>query len=164
MPSFATIPTPVGVLGVLSDGESVLRVTWSPEPPAGSDAEPDPLLIEALHQLEAYFDGGLRRFDLPVALGVQTASTLAVLTVLHETVAHGETLTYGELARRSGTGIPARGIGAIMGANPVPIIVPCHRVVAGDGLGGYSGGAPGEGLATKRWLLEHEGALPTSLF
>lgn len=51
-----------------------------------------------------------------------------------------------------------------MGANPVPLIVPCHRVVAGDGLGGYSGGDTGRGLETKRWLLEHEGALPTSLF
>ena len=60
--------------------------------------------------------------------------------------------------------MPARGIGAIMGANPVPLIVPCHRVVAGDGLGGYSGGDPGRGLETKRWLLEHEGALPTGLF
>jgi len=51
-----------------------------------------------------------------------------------------------------------------MGANPVPLIVPCHRVVAGDGLGGYSGGDAGQGLQTKRWLLEHEGALPPSLF
>ncbi|KQR39304.1 methylated-DNA--[protein]-cysteine S-methyltransferase [Microbacterium sp. Leaf159] len=168
MPSFGTVLSPIGEIGVVSDGTAIRRVTWRSDPPARTDAEtdaePDPLLAEALDQLTAYFDGALREFDLPVDLGRQTDTTRAVLLALYETVGHGETLTYGGLARRSGTEVPARGIGAIMGANPVPIIVPCHRVVAGDGLGGYSGGAPGQGLATKRWLLEHEGALPTSLF
>ncbi|WP_257881308.1 MGMT family protein [Gordonia terrae] len=51
-----------------------------------------------------------------------------------------------------------------MGINPVPLLIPCHRVVAGDGLGGYSGGVTGQGLSTKRWLLEFEGALPPTLF
>ena len=90
-------------------------------------------------------------------------TTLAVLRTLADTVGYGETITYGELAKRSGTGVPARAIGAVMGANPVPIIIPCHRVVASDGLGGYSGGEPGQGSETKRWLLEHEGALPPTL-
>lgn len=161
---FGTLPTPVGEVGVLSDGAAVTRVTWITEPPTGAELAPEPLLDEALDQLEAYFTGRLTRFDLPIDLGVQTVATHAVLTALYETVGHGETLTYGGLAARSGTAVPARGIGAIMGANPVPLIVPCHRVVAGDGLGGYSGGAPGHGLETKRWLLEHEGALPTALF
>jgi len=164
MSSFGTLPTPVGVVGVLSDGAAITRVTWITTPPVGADVAPDPLLSEALAQLEAYFDGRLTRFDVPVDLGDQTVTTRAVLTALYETVGHGETLTYGALAARSGTTVPARGIGSIMGANPVPLIVPCHRVVAGDGLGGYSGGEPGQGLQTKRWLLEHEGALPTSLF
>ena len=79
------------------------------------------------------------------------------------TVGYGETITYGELAELSGTGVPARAIGEIMAANPVPIIIPCHRVVASDGLGGYSGGEPGRHLETKRWLLENEGALPPAL-
>lgn len=164
MPSFGTLLSPVGEIGVVSDGAAIRRVTWRSDAPAETDAEPDALLAEALAQLTAYFAGALREFDLPVDLGRQTDTTRSVLMALYETVGHGETLTYGGLARRSGTEVPARGIGAIMGANPVPIIVPCHRVVAGDGLGGYSGGAPGQGLATKRWLLEHEGALPTSLF
>ncbi|GAT72028.1 putative methylated-DNA--protein-cysteine methyltransferase [Microbacterium sp. HM58-2] len=164
MPSFGTIESPVGVIGVVSDGAAVTRVTWRSVAPAGADAEPDALLREALAQLRAYFDGALRRFDLPIDLGAQTAATSAVLSALHDTVGHGETITYGGLAARSGTTVPARGIGAIMGANPVPLIVPCHRVVAGDGLGGYSGGDPGRGLETKRWLLEHEGALPAGLF
>lgn len=168
MSAFGTLATPVGVIGVVSDGAAITRVTWRSTPPEGSTLVPDvgvdPLLSEALSQLRAYFDGTLQHFDVPVDLGVQTAATRAVLVALHETVAHGETITYGGLAARSGTVVPARGIGSIMGANPVPLIVPCHRVVAGDGLGGYSGGDVGRGLETKRWLLEHEGALPTSLF
>lgn len=164
MSAFATLPTPVGMIGVVSDGQAITRVAWRSTPPEGSVVQPDALLAEAVAQLAAYFDGTLQRFDLPVDLGVQTAATRAVLTALYETVGHGETITYGGLAARSGTEVPARGIGSIMGANPVPLIVPCHRVVAGDGLGGYSGGDEGHGLETKRWLLEHEGSLPTSLF
>ena len=164
MVAFATLPTTVGVIGVVSDGAAITRVGWRAPAPADADSSPDPLLTEALAQLAAYFEGGLTVFDLPVEFGVQTATTRAVLTALHETVAYGKTVTYGGLATRSGTDVPARAIGSIMGANPIPIIVPCHRVVAGDGLGGYSGGNPGEGLATKRRLLELEGALPTSLF
>ncbi|MFB8189507.1 methylated-DNA--[protein]-cysteine S-methyltransferase [Microbacterium sp. NPDC055988] len=164
MSAFGTLATPVGVVGVVSDGVAITRVTWRSTPPDGATEQPDALLAEALAQLAAYFAGTLRRFDVPVDLGVQTVATRAVLTALHETVGHGETITYGGLAARSGTDVPARGIGSIMGAYPVPLIVPCHRVVAGDGLGGYSGGDEGRGLETKRWLLEHEGALPTSLF
>ncbi|GAB3600013.1 methylated-DNA--[protein]-cysteine S-methyltransferase [Microbacterium tumbae] len=162
MLSFGTLVTPVGVLGVVGDGAAIAQVGWRLVAPA--DAASDALTDEAVAQLRAYFGGTLTRFDLPVDLGPQTEATGAVLRALHETVEHGETITYGGLAARSGTAVPARGIGAIMGANPVPIIVPCHRVVAGDGLGGYSGGPPGRGLETKRWLLEHEGALPSALF
>ncbi|WP_309127506.1 methylated-DNA--[protein]-cysteine S-methyltransferase [Microbacterium sp.] len=164
MSSFATVRTPVGVIGVAGDGEAITRVTW-PSGRLSVDAEPaDPLLGEALAQLRAYFAGRLTVFDMPIDLGTQGEASRAVLNALHATVAHGETVTYGELARRSGTTVPARAIGSIMGANPIPIIVPCHRVVASDGLGGYSGGPPGEGLLTKRWLLEHEGFLPAAMF
>jgi methylated-DNA-[protein]-cysteine S-methyltransferase len=159
-----TTETPVGAVAVESDGAAITRMFW-PRGAAGADAgEPDALVAEALAQLAAYFEGRLRGFDLPIDLGRQTETTRAVLMALYETVGHGETVTYGELAARSGTEVPARGIGAIMGANPIPLVVPCHRVVASDGLGGYSGGRDGEGLLTKRWLLEHEGALPTALF
>lgn len=162
MSSFGTLETPIGMIGVASSGSAVTRITWDVDsmPPGGTDA----VLEQALAELGGYFDGVLSTFDVPFDLGVQTDATSAVLVALFDTVLSGETVTYGELAARSGTSIPARGIGAIMGANPVPLIVPCHRVVAGDGLGGYSGGRPGEGLQAKRWLLEHEGALPTALF
>ena len=161
---FGTLQTPVGVIGVVSDGAAITRVSWRPTRPEDAVDEPDPLLADALGQLTAYFAGDLRRFTLPVDLGEQTESTRIVLTTLYEDVGYGESVTYGQLAARSGTGMPARGIGAIMGANPVPIVVPCHRVLASDGLGGYSGGDHGSGLATKRTLLELEGALPAPLF
>lgn len=164
MSSSGTLSTPVGHLTVLSNGEAITRVSWQAASPSENDSSHDALLTEALGQLRAYFEGQLTRFDLPFDLGTQTEVTRAVLTALAETVDHGESVTYGELAARSGTSIPARGVGAVMGANPVPIIVPCHRVVASDGLGGYSGGDRGQGLVTKRWLLEFEGALPTALF
>ena len=159
--SFGTISTPVGTLGVTGDGEAVTQVSWVR---GAFDQDVDTLVATALQQLEAYFAGELRRFDVPFDLGEQSEGTRAVLMTLYDTVQYGESVTYGQLADRSGTGIPARGIGAIMGANPVPIIVPCHRVLASDGLGGYSGGEPGQGLVTKRTLLEFEGALPAPLF
>lgn len=163
MSSSGVLSSPVGLVTVISDGESITGVAWQSAPPPTATPN-DPLLIEALRQLRAYFDGRLTRFDLPFDLGTQTETTRAVLTALAETVDHGQSITYGELAARSGTRIPARGVGAVMGANPIPIFVPCHRVVASDGLGGYSGGESGRGLLTKRWLLEFEGALPSALF
>lgn len=166
MISFGTLRSPVGSIGIVSDGTAITRVGWRATPPAGAsdDVDADPLLHEALGQLAAYFAGALRRFALPVDLGRQTATTRAVLSALYDRVGYGQSVTYGELAALSGTAVPARGIGSIMGANPLPIIVPCHRVLASDGLGGYSGGAPGEGLVTKRALLELAGTLPASLF
>ncbi|WP_417563252.1 methylated-DNA--[protein]-cysteine S-methyltransferase [Microbacterium sp.] len=164
MDSFGTVASPVGTIGVISDGVAVTTVGWNLRRPMDAAAAPDAVLTEAIDQLTAYFAGALRRFDVPLDLGEQTAGTRAVLEALYESVGYGEKVTYGELAARSGSGIPARGIGAIMGANPIPIIVPCHRVVAGDGLGGYSGGERGKGPETKRWLLEFEGALPAPLF
>jgi methylated-DNA-[protein]-cysteine S-methyltransferase len=112
-------------------------------------------------EFAAYFAGELRAFEIPVDWRLTTGSPHTVLETLHRTVPYGSVVTYGELAARSGTGVPARGIGAIMGGNPIPIIVPCHRVVAGNGLGGFSGG---EGVESKRWLLTHEGHLAPTLF
>lgn len=159
-----SLSTPVGQVAVTSDGEAIVRVAWRSGDPAPGDGPRDPLLVEALTQLRSYFDGTLTAFDLPVDLTRQPEATRLVLETLAASVEHGTSITYGELAARSGTGVPARAIGSIMGSNPIPLIIPCHRVVAADGLGGYSGGARGQGLATKRWLLEFEGALPAALF
>jgi methylated-DNA-[protein]-cysteine S-methyltransferase len=83
-------------------------------------------------ELAAYFGGELREFTVEVDWRLMSASQQAVLGTLYRSVPYGSVVTYGELARLSGTGIPARGIGSIMGSNPIPIIVPCHRVTRGS--------------------------------
>ena len=144
------------------------RAGAAPAQPEGADGEPAAAhrqLERARTQLGEYFAGQRRAFDLPVDWSGMSAAQRQVLPVLLESAGYGETVTYGALARRSGLAdqgkVPAaRVTGQIMGSNPCPIIVPCHRVVAGDGLGGYSGGA---GIEIKRWLLIFEGALPPTL-
>lgn len=128
----------------------------------------DPARTEqARTELAAYFAGSLRTFAIDIDWRLMSASQRLVLGTLHETVPFGQVVTYGELARRcgptlsSGSTIPARGIGSIMGSNPIPIIVPCHRVVAGNGLGGFSGG---DGVESKQALLALEGQLPAALW
>lgn len=164
--------TPVGVIGVEASEVGLRRVGWRRDPAAYPVSGDDPASVlaqRALDQLAGYFAGELTDFDLPLDLPELGQSTRTVLMVLKDTVGYGQTVTYGELADRAGTAslggaaVPARAIGSIMGSNPVPIVIACHRVVASDGLGGYSGGEPGRGRQTKTWLLEHEGALPPTL-
>lgn len=117
---------------------------------------------DAVEQLAAYLTGQRTTFDLPIDWSLSDGSSRAVLQTLYGEVGYGCTTTYGELARASGAfddpKLAARAVGTIMGSNPIPVIVPCHRVLAADGLGGFGGG-----LAAKRWLLELEGALPPTL-
>jgi methylated-DNA-[protein]-cysteine S-methyltransferase len=152
----------VGAIGVLG-GPAGLRSTGWQLSPKGASTDPDETVQLTLAQLREYFAGQRRSFDVPLDLPAMAPATRAVLDAL-QTIGYGETITYAQLALRSGTGLPARAIGSVMAANPVPILIPCHRVVASDGLGGYSGGEPSQELATKRWLLEREGALPPALF
>ncbi len=151
----------VGVIGVLGGPSGLQALGWRLAV-RGASTEPDETVQQVIGQLREYFAGQRRTFDMPLDLPRLPSTTQAVLEAL-QTIPYGTTITYAELAARSGTGLPARAIGSIMGANPVPLVIPCHRVVAGDGLGGYSGGEPGQELATKRWLLELEGALPPTL-
>jgi methylated-DNA-[protein]-cysteine S-methyltransferase len=123
------------------------------------------LAAAAAAQLAEYFAGQRRAFELPIDRRALSPLQEQVLTVLYDSVPFGETITYGELARRAGVqetsgDLPARVIGQVMGSNPHPVIVPCHRVVAADGIGGYSGGT---GIEIKRWLLIFEGSLPPTL-
>jgi methylated-DNA-[protein]-cysteine S-methyltransferase len=125
----------------------------------------DEALAAARDQLAEYFAGQRKEFDLPIDWTGTSPAQRQVLDVLYRTVGYGDTVTYGELAQRAvagpdGVSLPARAIGGIMGSNPIPVIVPCHRVVAGNGLGGYSGGT---GIEVKRWLLIYEGAVPATL-
>ena len=158
---FDQYDTQVGVVGVLAGPQGVRATGWRLDP-RGASNEPDETVQQAIGQLREYFAGQRQDFELPLDLPDLEPATHAVLMALRR-VPYGQTVTYGQLAEMSGTGLPARAIGSVMAANPLPIVIPCHRVVASDGLGGYSGGDPGLATQTKRWLLENEGALPPTL-
>ena len=136
-----------------------------PGPDPGASQAAAGLPGAARDQLAEYFAGQRQVFDLPLDWSGCSRAQHQVLSVLYDSAGYGETLTYGDLAQRAvagpdGISLPARAIGRIMGSNPLPLIVPCHRVVAGNGLGGYSGGT---GIEIKRWLLIFEGALPATM-
>lgn len=121
---------------------------------------PSGRLAEPIRQLAAYFDGGLRSFDVKLDWSLVTGFNRQVLRELADTVPFGAVVGYGELARRVGQPSAAQAVGAAMGSNPLPVVVPCHRVVESDGgIGGFGGG-----LETKRQLLALEGVLPEPLF
>ena len=109
-----------------------------------------------VQQLENYFDNPAVNFSVPFALAGTPFQQRVWLALTR--IPAGETLTYGELAANLGSG--ARAVGNACRHNPAPIIVPCHRVVAASGIGGYSGSITGLLLDRKRWLLEHEGLYP----
>jgi methylated-DNA-[protein]-cysteine S-methyltransferase len=166
--SISCLDTQVGRLSVAVSERGLVEVAWS-EPGelaerAGRVVIADESLVRpVIVQLQEYFSGTRRRFDVALDWQGRSGAARTVLQTLHDTVHHGESITYGELATRSGASIPARGIGAIMGSNPMPVVVPCHRVLAADGLGGFSGGGRLDNLEVKRWMLTFEGVLPPTL-
>jgi len=141
--------SPVGDLTISEDEGAIVSVDWG----WGAVQAETPLLLEAKRQLERYFDGDLKQFDLPLRPYGTTfrQQVWATMTL----IPYGSTQTYGKIA--AAVGSPARAVGGACGANPIPIIIPCHRVLAaGGGLGGYSGDG---GTETKVFLLRLEGAL-----
>ncbi len=148
MPSLS-IPSPVGQLTIEEEEDAIVAVRWG-NAPAGNGS---PLLNETARQLQAYFAGSLRDFDLPLA-SAETQFDMRVRAAM-QAIPYGQTRSYGDLAHATDSG--PRAIGRACGRNPIPIIVPCHRVLAKGSLGGYSGEG---GLATKQRLLALEGALP----
>jgi methylated-DNA-[protein]-cysteine S-methyltransferase len=169
---WAVLETPVGTIAVGCSPGGVARVRFGPSP--ASSSEPGELAARARDQLAEYFTGRRTQFDLPLDWSSTSGAQRRVLEILADQVGYGQTTTYGKLADLAGLAdeagpggqaaarelLPARAVGTIMGSNPIPVIVPCHRVVASDGLGGYSGGT---GLEVKRWLLILEGSLPPTL-
>jgi methylated-DNA-[protein]-cysteine S-methyltransferase len=153
---YDVVPTPIDRLVVASDGSAIVGV-WM------ANAEPndrrwadrcgtDPLLDEARRQLVAYFAGRLEVFELPLAPN-GTEFQRRVWTELTK-IPFGSTISYAQLARRVSNEAAVRAVGAANGRNPIPIIVPCHRVIGSNGsLTGFGGGLP-----RKQWLLHHEGA------
>jgi methylated-DNA-[protein]-cysteine S-methyltransferase len=146
MPSLV-IDTPVGCLTLSAEAQSIVAVSWG----SPSRSCETPLLVRAAAQLEAYFAGRRRDFDLPL----KPLGSIFRQRVWMEmkAIPFGTTLSYGALAKRLGTA--ARAVGGACGANPIPILIPCHRVLASNGrIGGYSGGS---GVETKQFLLALEG-------
>jgi methylated-DNA-[protein]-cysteine S-methyltransferase len=146
----ALIEAPFGPVAVSWEECSLAGVDLDPDAASSGDAEPPAAIRD---QLAAYFRDPAAAFDLPLSLG-GTDFQRRVWRVLRAIPA-GTTVTYGELARRLGSG--PRAVGAACRANPCPIVVPCHRVVARRGLGGFAGDSGGRKLGVKKWLLRHEG-------
>jgi methylated-DNA-[protein]-cysteine S-methyltransferase len=147
-----TLDTPIGTLGLVGSNAGLSRVLFRGANVAEEGSAP--VLDEAAAQLEAYFAGERTAFDLPLDLDgteFQRHCWLALASI-----PYGQTVSYGEQARRIGLGPDsARAVGAANGQNPLPLVLPCHRVIGADGsLTGFGGG-----LRVKRFLLEHEGAL-----
>ena len=141
-----SLHSPIGDLTVSTDDEYIVALDWG----WGRDQEPTPVLARAIAQLEDYFDGKLKAFDLPLR-PEGTAFHRAVWQAMVD-IPYGQVLTYGEISARLKAS--ARAVGTACGRNPIPVIIPCHRVIGTGGLGGYSGDG---GVDTKVFLLRHEG-------
>lgn len=141
------LSSPVGNLTVTVDDGAVTVVEWRTH----LDVPDDPTMHRAIAQLQAYFAGDLQKFDLPIRprASVFQAAFYAALCE----IPYGETKTYGDLAKE--LDVSAQAIGQACGGNPIPIVIPCHRVLAVTGLGGFSGGG---GIEAKVGLLRLEWA------
>jgi len=150
------LPSPIGRIEITSDGHSVTSLAIARDGQLPRDAMPErtsDVLEHAAAQLDEYFAGVRRDFDLPVHL-VGTDFQHAVWAEL-EKLKWGEISSYGRIGLATGRVAAGRAVGGAIGANPVPIIVGCHRVLAASRkITGYSGG---NGVPTKAWLLDHEG-------
>jgi methylated-DNA-[protein]-cysteine S-methyltransferase len=152
MPSLS-MPSPVGRLTIEEEDEAVVAIRWGNGDPNNMQlGNGSPLLAEATRQLEAYFAGKLTDFDLPLSPAGSRFEQRVWAAM--QTIPYGQTRCYGDLAEAVGSA--PRAVGRACGKNPIPIVIPCHRVLARAGLGGYSGEG---GLVTKERLLTLEGAL-----
>tara|TARA_R100000322_G_scaffold75912_8_gene47584 strand:+ start:18745 stop:19200 length:456 start_codon:yes stop_codon:yes gene_type:complete len=141
------VESPVGPLFISEEGGAITRVSWRGDG-AGEETE---LLVEARRQLRAYFDGTRQDFDLP--LSVSGSAFQRQVCDAMAAIPFGETRSYGDIAAE--LGVPAQAVGQACGGNPIPVIIPCHRVLGATNLGGFSGEG---GVETKVALLRHEGA------
>jgi methylated-DNA-[protein]-cysteine S-methyltransferase len=153
-----TFETAFGSAGVAVTADGLRRVHLpGGRLPRAGDTEPTPLATKAATQIAEYLEGARNEFELPLDWSGVDARHRNVLEALLAAAPFGRTITYGELGQRAGESDP-REIGAMMARNPIPLVVPCHRVVAADGLGGFGGG-----IELKRRLLELEHVLPPRL-
>lgn len=141
-----SLETPVGELSIHEDDGQITQLAWGAQGQEQTD-----VLQEAKSQLLAYFAGELRQFALP--LRIDASPFVQKVCDVMRAIPYGDTMTYGEIADQ--VGVAAQPVGQACGANPIPIIIPCHRVLSASGLGGFSGAG---GVETKIELLKLEGA------
>jgi methylated-DNA-[protein]-cysteine S-methyltransferase len=154
--SLVRINSPIGRLEIIARGGAIVGLDIESNgrlPRENSPEHKSPVLAKASKQLGEYFAGKRREFDVPVDLS-GTPFQQSVWKTL-AAIPYGQHRSYGDVGNSTGRGSAGRAVGGAVGANPIPIIVPCHRVLASDGrITGYSGG---NGIPTKVWLLDHEG-------
>jgi methylated-DNA-[protein]-cysteine S-methyltransferase len=151
--SILYVESPVGRLALEAEGDTLTGVRWTSDGERAAGAKAAPVLREAQRQLDCYFRRKLQRFDL--SLGAHGTPFQKSVWAMMRAIPFGETATYGGMAMALGSG--PRAVGMACGRNPLPIIVPCHRVLGSGGKeGGFSGG---QGLPTKRKLLALEGVV-----
>ncbi|UYN83958.1 MAG: methylated-DNA--[protein]-cysteine S-methyltransferase [Microcella sp.] len=155
-PGLLTIDSPIGRIALHSDGDAVTRLEIATQGRLTTDGAPDsptPVLRRTATELAQYFAGRRTDFTVPVRL-IGTPFQLDIWRQL-QAIPFGDVRGYGELGRATGRPTAGRAVGGAVGANPVPLLVPCHRVLASDArITGYSAG---DGVVTKVWLLDHEG-------
>jgi methylated-DNA-[protein]-cysteine S-methyltransferase len=158
-----TMDTPIGelVLVASDDGLREIHLPLGDRPALRGDDDPDnPVLRKARRQLGEYFRGERREFDLSLDVDGSPFQRTVWDALLR--IPYGTTESYGRLAERVGRPGAARAVGGANGRNPLPIVVPCHRVIGASGaLTGYAGPSA-EGVAMKRWLIDHEAAAATA--
>jgi methylated-DNA-[protein]-cysteine S-methyltransferase len=153
MTAFTFVETPIGEILIAGDADAVHEIHFAPATPHDDWTRDDSALKYASVQLRSYFAGKRRDFDFPL-VPRGTEFQRVVWTALRQ-IPFGETTTYGEIARTIARPDAVRAVGAANGANPIPIVIPCHRVIGSNGsLTGFGGGLP-----AKRWLLDHEARL-----
>ena len=155
MSNSVRIQTPIGILTLTSNSVGLCKIQIDP-PSSDSDQldQINNLLAEAKTQLFEYFSGTRKKFDLPLDLDQLLGFQKEVLKIVSQ-IPYGKVLTYGQIAAQLLKPSASRAVGTALAHNPLPIIIPCHRVVATDGhLAGYLGK---KGVAAKKWLLEMEG-------
>ncbi|MEP3296848.1 MAG: methylated-DNA--[protein]-cysteine S-methyltransferase [Pseudoruegeria sp.] len=144
---FMSVETQFGPLGLVEEDDAIVRLLWE----RSETKDDSPLLREGCRQISAYSNGALEVFDLPLRVNGSEFQQMVCREM--KAIPFGETVTYGDIAKRIGA--PAQAIGRACGGNPIPVLIPCHRVMGAKGLTGFSGAG---GVETKVALLRHEKA------
>ena len=146
----SSLKTPIGILGLLANKENLLKLSFKGLKDITEEAKEDKSRFKSVFkQLEEYFAGDRREFSVDYLIETSSFATKVYKEMVK--IPYGATLSYSQLAQKSGRKLAYRAVGTVCGKNPLPLIIPCHRVTAVNGLGGFGGG-----LGTKRFLLNLE--------